>query len=113
MALGQSGPPASAKQISYLQALLEKAGYANFREARREFGLTQRQSGGKFTKQEASELIDRIINGEPEQSDELDPATLLEAPEVTPAQAAMLRGIPAQILADELLSRGWSVRPPA
>lgn len=110
MALGQSGPPASAKQISYLQALLEKAGYASFREARRNFGLTQRQSGGKFTKQEASELIDRLINGDPEPSDELASPDVV--PEPTPAQAALLRGIPAQMLADELLSRGWSVHPP-
>jgi hypothetical protein len=113
VALGQSGPPASPKQVSYLQALIEKAGYANFREARRDFGLTQRQSGGKFTKQEASDLIDRIVNGDPEPTAELDSSGVLAVPEVTPAQAAMLRGIPGQILADELLSRGWSVRPPA
>ena len=83
MALGQSGPPASAKQVAYLQALLEKAGFATFREARHPFGLTQRQAGGKFSKQEASELIDRLVNG-----------------------------MPAQFLADVLMSRGWSVHEP-
>jgi hypothetical protein len=108
MALGQSGPPASAKQVSYLQALLEKAGYAGFREARRTFGLTQRQAGGKFTKQEASELIDRLINGDlPEQDLE---TVKLEA--ATETQARILKGMPAQWLADELLSRGWSVKEP-
>ena len=57
MALGQSGPPASPKQVSYLEALLEKAGYASFREARRAYSLTQRQAGGKFTKQERPEVV--------------------------------------------------------
>jgi hypothetical protein len=108
MPLGQSGPPASAKQVSYLQALLEKAGYSGFREARRAFGLTQRQAGGKFSKQEASELIDRLINGDPP---EADPETVkLEA--ATETQARILKGMPAQWLADELLSRGWSVKEP-
>jgi hypothetical protein len=106
VALAASGPPASAKQISYLQALLEKAGYAGFREARRPLGLTQRQASGKFSKQDASSLIDRLINGEPvEDAVEADL-------EVSDAQAMVLRGMPAQLLADELLRRGWSVAEP-
>ena len=107
MALGASGPPASAKQISYLQALLEKAGYATFREARRAYGLTQRQAGGKFTKQEASALIDRLINGEPE----VDRETVLEE-QANDTHALVLRGMPAQWLADELIRRGWQVSEP-
>jgi hypothetical protein len=107
MALGASGPPASAKQISYLQALLEKAGYATFREARRAYGLTQRQAGGKFTKQEASALIDRLVNGEPE----VDPETVLEE-QANDTHALVLRGMPAQWLADELIRRGWQVTEP-
>ena len=108
MALGQSGPPASAKQVAYLQALLEKAGYTAFREARRPFGLTQRQASGKFTKQEASELIDRLINGD---QPDVDVETVkVERPPT--AQALLLKGMPAQWLADELLSRGWSVKEP-
>jgi len=108
VALGQAGPPASAKQISYLQALLEKAGYGGFREARRPLGLTQRQATGKFTKQEASELIDRLINGDtsPEAVEEVKLSI------ATDAQARLLKGMPAQWLADELLSRGWSVKEP-
>ena len=108
MALGQSGPAASAKQVAYLQALLEKAGYAGFREARRAFGLTQRQAGGKFTKQEASELIDRLINGDQPEAD----VETVKLESATAAQALLLKGMPAQWLADELLGRGWSVKEP-
>ena len=108
MALGQSGPPASAKQISYLQALLDKAGYGGLREARHPLGLTQRQAGGKFTKLEASELIDRLVNGDT--STEAVGAARLDRASAT--QAQILKGMPAQWLADELLSRGWSVKEP-
>lgn len=103
-----SGPPASAKQVQYLQALLDKAGYGTFREARHPLGLTQRQAGGKFTKSEASELIDRLVNGE-----QFDPETAPTDDKIVASQAAVLKGIPAQLLADELLSRGWSVREPS
>jgi hypothetical protein len=109
MALGQSGPPASSKQVAYLQVLLEKAGCATFREARRPFGLTQRQASGKFTKQEASELIDRLVNGDQPDADEVENGKVEAA---TDAQARLLKGMPAQWLADELLSRGWSVQEP-
>jgi hypothetical protein len=107
MALGQSGPPASPKQVAYLQALLEKAGYPTFREARRAYGLTQRQAGGKFTKQEASALIDRLVNGEPDVDRE---TVLLE--EASDSHSLVLRGMPAQWLADELIRRGWGVTEP-
>jgi len=106
MALGAAGPPASAKQIAYLQALVEKAGFTSFREARRPMGLTQRQSGGKFTKQEASELIDRLVNGEIAPPDQ--PVDDIAAH----SQSVLLRGMPAQLLADELLRRGWTVHEP-
>ncbi|MDO8391172.1 MAG: hypothetical protein Q7V57_11845 [Actinomycetota bacterium] len=120
MALGASGPPASAKQVQYLEALLDKAGYASFREARHPMGLTQRQSNGKFTKSEASELIDRLVNDGAPSVDEAysantapDSAPDAVADKMLASQAAVLRGIPAQLLADELLSRGWSVREPS
>lgn len=110
---GASGPPASAKQVQYLQALLAKAGYGSFREARHPLGLTQRQAGGKFTKAEASALIDGLVNGETFDPDAPSAAAAEADDKVAATQAALLRGIPAQLLADELLSRGWSVRPPA
>ncbi len=63
MSLGQSnGPSASAKQLEYLEALLGKAGYASFREARHPLGLTQRQAGGKFSTFEASALIEQLLS---------------------------------------------------
>ena len=61
----QSGPPASAKQVKYLLSLIEKDGHTGFRDARGPLGLTQRQAGGKFTKGEASELIDRLLEAVP------------------------------------------------
>ena len=105
--------------MQYLEALLDKAGYASFREARHPLGLTQRQSNGKFTKSEASELIDRLVNGEAPSVDaayskhtqaDSEPDAVVD--KFLAGQAAVLKGIPAQLLADELLSRGWSVREP-
>lgn len=89
--------------------LLEKAGYPGFRDARRPLSLTQRQAGGKFTKQEASELIDRLVNGDQPAA---DPETVILSV-ATDTQALLLKGMPAQWLADELLGRGWSVKEPA
>ncbi len=122
MALGASGPPASQKQIAYLASLLEKAGYASFREARHPFGLNQRQAGGKFTVQEASGLIDQLLNTDvsPDAPAPLgdpflatDAATDAANEKVRATQATMLRGVPADLLSDELLRRGWSVRAPS
>jgi len=107
VALSSSGPPATPRQVQYLKALLEKAGYASFREARRTYGLTQKQSSGKFTKQEASALIDRLANGEPTEPPEPEPDT-----GIAESQALVLRGVPASLLADELVRRGWSVTAP-
>lgn len=63
MAFGQpSGPPATAKQVRELLELLQAAGHADFRDARGPMGFTQRQAGGKFTRDEAQELIDQLID---------------------------------------------------
>lgn len=106
--IGGQGPPASPKQVSYLLVLLEKAGYASFREARTPLGLTQRQGSGKFTVAEASALIDRLVNGEAPSVDEA-----VQDERIVHSQATLLRGIPAQLMADELVQRGWTVAPPA
>jgi hypothetical protein len=103
MSFGGKAPAATAKQIAYLESLLEKAGYASFREARHHFGLTQRQAGGKFTMPEASALIDRLVTGEEPAPNEDHLA----------AQALVVRGMPAQVLADELTRRGWTVHEPS
>jgi hypothetical protein len=110
MALGQQGPPATAKQLAYLQALLQKEGYATFRDARRPYSLTQRQASGKFTGKEASALIEHLLNGTaPEPAaKETD-----EAHErMRTSQATVLRGMQADLMAAELERRGWTVTPP-
>ena len=114
MALNASGPPASAKQIAYLASLLEKVGYASFREARHPMGLSQRQSGGKFTIQEASTLIDQLLNTDASLDGSTADIEVSSADEkIRATQAITLRGIPADLLSDELTRRGWSVRAPS
>lgn len=110
MSFAPQGPPASAKQIAYIQALMSKAGYDDFRSARTEYRLTTRQARGKFTMSEASALIDRLTStsdDNPTVSDSEEPET------VESAQALLVRGFPADVLADELRRRGWTVNAPA
>ncbi len=111
MSFASQGPPASTKQIAYLEALLRKAGFGDFRDARLEFQLTSRQVRGKFTKQEASALIDKLTAAEDEDTGF---ASVTEEPEtVASAQSFIVRGFPPEVLAEELQRRGWTVRPPA
>lgn len=130
MAFGQqSGPPASRKQMEYLEALVRKTGHDGFRHARHPLGLTQRQAGGKFTKDEASALIDRLLaRGGDEDgpapegtsgSDDASPSdsqptggspAMVRAAERRAAQRRQaLADLPADLLADELRRRGWTV----
>lgn len=109
MSFAQQGPPASAKQLAYIQALLRKAGYDDFRTARTEYRLTPRQARGKFTKSEASALIDRLTSTD----DDNPTLSVSEEPEtLESAQALLIRGFPAEVLADELRRRGWTVGEP-
>jgi hypothetical protein len=109
VSFAQQGPPASAKQIAYIQALLRKAGYDDFRSARTEYRLTQRQARGKFTKTEASAMIDRLTSTD----DENPTVSISEEPDtLDSAQALLIRGFPADVLADELRRRGWTVVDP-
>lgn len=113
MAFGQqSGFPASAKQLQRLTALLHAAGHTDFRDARGPLGLTQRQAGGKFTRDEADELIAQL--------EAAAEATDGEAPGPPPVKVdrreaervALLRKMPADLLAGELQRRGWVVLEP-
>jgi hypothetical protein len=113
----QSGPPASQKQLDYLLSLLEAEGY-DFATARHRYGFTQRQARGKFSIGEAKDTIDRLVA----QAEECDPGAeiVFDDPKAIKAQqridierSALLRGIPAEVLADELQRRGWAVIPPA
>jgi hypothetical protein len=129
MAFGQSsGPPATAKEIAHLEALLGEAGYSSFREARHIYGLNQRQAGGKFSRDEAAELLARLVNGE----GQLDAATASAVVEETAdamasgraaseraakraahRQAEQVAALPDDLLADELVRRGWACIPPS
>src|SRR4051812_45288063 len=61
MAFGQSsGPPATARQVQQLTLLVQAAGHADLRDARGPLGLTQRQSAGRFTRDEAEALIAQL-----------------------------------------------------
>lgn len=126
MAFGNSAPPASQKQVQYLLSLVQKAGHEGFRDARYPLGLTQRQASGKFSKAEASALIDRLLadptGGSGEGHGEGDgdgPSLFATGAQISAAErlenerAEVLRGMPAGLLAAELERRGWQVTPPA
>ena len=88
---------------------MRKAGYDDFRSARTEYRLTARQARGKFTKSEASALIDRLTTT----ADDNPTLSVTEEPDtLESAQALLVRGFPADVLADELRRRGWSVTQP-
>ena len=103
----QSGPPASSRQIQQLLALVQSAGHSDFRDARGPLGFTQRQAGGRFTRDEADEFIRRLEEGESHS------ATPVAVPRWRhSAQEQLLGRMPAEQLADELRRRGWMVIEP-
>jgi hypothetical protein len=110
MAFGkQSGPPASHHQLEALLELLRGAGHSDFRDARGPMGFTQRQAGGKFTRDEAQQFIDELEAAEDERlAQPPKPSTQPEAPEQAAPDRA-LRDIPSERLAAELRRRGWTV----
>ena len=140
MAFGQpSGPPATARQLRELTALVEAAGHTGFKDARGPLGLNQRQAGGRFTQDEATELIARMeAEAEEAGGDEAGPppedaASDRTVPDRTrparttsagPAGAAppaasrrqslarQLEQVPEDLLVDELRRRGWTVTSP-
>ena len=70
-------------------------------------GFTQRQAGGRFTRDEADELIQRL------QDSESDPANPMEVQGWRrTAQEQLLGQMPAEQLAVELRRRGWMVIEP-
>ena len=108
MAFGQQqGPPAKARQVQELLVLLQEAGHSDFRDARGPMGFTQRQAGGRFTRTEVEELLERLQNPDP------DTETTNEVPIWRRSvQDDVLGQISAERLAIELRRRGWSVVEP-
>ncbi|MCU1343802.1 MAG: hypothetical protein JWL70_68 [Acidimicrobiia bacterium] len=92
--------------------MLQTAGHTDFRDARGPLGFTQRQAGGKFTRGEADEFIERLQQ-EAESVGEGDgePGPAAAPARVSAAELA-LRKVPAEQLAAELQRRGWVVMEP-
>lgn len=118
MAFGQpSGPPASAKQLQELLALLHAAGHTDFRDARGPMGFTQRQAGGKFTRDEADAFIAQlhewaeIAENAGDVPTPVTPEVRTVSPKVTAAERS-LKSVPSEVLAAELQKRGWVVLEP-
>jgi len=108
VAFGQpSGPPATSRQVQVLLTLVQAAGHRDFRDARGPMGFTQRQAGGRFTRDEADELIRRLQDAD----------CIPETPVATlrlqrSAQEQLLRRLDTEQLAAELRRRGWMVIEP-
>ena len=96
-----------------------KAGHTSFRDARGPLGLTQRQAGGKFTRDEASTLIDQLLledtdgDGEPIASMESTRAEeQLEAERPKPYEASARRPAADEVYAAVRLVRSGTSTPP-
>jgi hypothetical protein len=108
MAFGQqSGPSASATQVQELLALLKEAGHSDFRDARGPMGFSQRQAGGKFTRDEAAAFITQL------QEAESSGAPVVAAPAWKKStQDQLLQVLSSEQLAGELRRRGWTATEP-
>jgi hypothetical protein len=93
--------------VQELLALLKHAGHTDFRDARGPMGFTQRQAAGKFTRDEAQALIDRLDDAELD----VGTALVIPGPQLS-AQEQIIRHMPAEPLAVELRRRGWTVIEP-
>jgi hypothetical protein len=109
MAFGQqSGPPAPANKVRELLGLLHDAGHADFRDARGPMGFTQRQAGGKFTRDEADAFIEQLEEAAHNDGPPAPPANAIRPS----AAERALRDVPSELLAGELQRRGWIVAEP-
>ncbi len=117
MAFGRAaGPPASHQQMQELVELLERAGHEDFRDARGPMGFTQRQAGGKFTRDEAQAFIDQLLEAEEREAEgaaasrasSAAPKPAAASPKLSKAERA-LRELRSEDLAAELERRGFDV----
>jgi hypothetical protein len=103
----QSGPPASARQVQELLTLLQEAGHTGFRDARGPMGFTQRQAGGKFTRDDVAAFIGLLQDAEFDASTPATPPTARQS-----ADEQALHHMAAEQLAAELRRRGWIATKP-
>jgi hypothetical protein len=112
MAFGQpAGPPATHRQLEELTALLQAAGHSDFRDARGPMGFSQRQSGGRFTPDEADAFIERLQADRPV-AEEPAARPTTTVPARPPRVVRTLRDVPTDQLAAELERRGWTLEAP-
>jgi hypothetical protein len=112
MAFGQpAGPPATHRQLEELTALLQAAGHSDFRDARGPMGFSQRQSGGRFTRDEADAFIGRLQADRPV-AEEPAARPTTTVPARPPRVVRTLRDVPTDQLAAELERRGWTLEAP-
>ena len=100
-----------------LLSLLHEAGHSDFRDARGPMGFTQRQAGGKFSRDEADAFIEQLHNEAEEQAVQphgTAPAAAIKSVPNARSTAATnaLAKIPTPQLAAELQRRGWIVVEP-
>ncbi|HVB05779.1 MAG TPA: hypothetical protein VNF07_05990 [Acidimicrobiales bacterium] len=108
MAFGQqSGPPAPPRVVAELLERVQEAGYADFREARHPLGLNQRQAAGRFTRDEASALLEQLQALEDDA-----PPTAAPPPRRGSAAQELLAMVSDKQLAAELERRGWTLIAP-
>jgi hypothetical protein len=109
MTFGQpTGPPAPANKVRELLALLQEAGHIDFRDARGPMGFTQRQAGGKFTRDEADAFIEMLEEAAHSGTEPPAPTTATR----TSAAERALHDVSTELLAAELQRRGWVVLEP-
>jgi hypothetical protein len=104
----QSGPPASAKTVRELLDLVHDLGHSDFRDARGPLALTQRQAAGRFTRDEAAALVERLQQAK---ADGTVPVASGPSVMVSAVEQA-LRRMGSEQLAAELKRRGWTVVAP-
>ncbi len=90
-----------------LLALLKEAGHSDFRDARGPMGFTQRQAGGKFSRDEADAFITQLQDAESDGGDAVAPSAWRQS-----AQEQVIRSLPSEELAGELRRRGWTATEP-
>ncbi len=123
MAFGQAaGPPATARQVEELRALLSEAGHTDFRDARGPMGFNQRQANGKFTRSEAEALIAQLqAEADACANDKIAVTPNVGPPSGEPQHRVQqkaaksgpdLKRVPSAALAAELQLRGWIVVEP-